>query len=176
MWAKKNVAADKAIDLAKADRAERFEIYKLMVEMADRVSQRRQVANSFYLSINTFLITASAYIGTTPASTKVTLMVCFAGLATSHLWTKSIESYKSLNTNKFEVINALEKSLVAQPYSDEWEKINPALNGRKHRPFHQTERLVPKIFMTLFLLQALALIPWRGISNYFTSVIRGALN
>ena len=30
-----------------------FEIYKIAVEMADRISARRGVANSFFLTINT---------------------------------------------------------------------------------------------------------------------------
>ena len=30
-----------------------FELYKLAVEMADRVSARRSLANSFFLTINT---------------------------------------------------------------------------------------------------------------------------
>lgn len=93
MWRseKKDNGASIAVDLAKADRTERLEIYKLMVEMADRVSQRRQAANSFYLSINTLLITASAYIGTTAASGRIPFLVCFAGVTISLLWIKAIE-------------------------------------------------------------------------------------
>lgn len=154
---------DKAADIAKADRTEQFEIYKLMVEMADRVSQRRQAANSFYLSINTFLITVSAYIGTTQASPRMTLLVCCAGVMVSVLWTKAIESYKSLNENKFAIINALEAKLIARPYSDEWARIDPSIHGRKYRPFHRTERVVPKVFIGLFILEALSILPWRSI-------------
>jgi len=160
LFNRKNDETIRPADVAKADRAERLEIYKLMVEMADRVSQRRQAANSFYLSINTLLITASAYIGNTATSDRVTLLVCSAGILISVLWTKAIASYKSLNENKFAIINALEVKLVAQPYSDEWALIDPSIHGKKHRPFHQTERLVPKVFIALFVFQALAILPW----------------
>ncbi|RDD97660.1 hypothetical protein DTW92_07525 [Paracoccus pantotrophus] len=37
-----------------------LEIYKMLVEMADRVSQRRQSANSFYLTVNTAIIGGAA--------------------------------------------------------------------------------------------------------------------
>jgi hypothetical protein len=173
---KKNEGKDKAADIAMADRTERFEIYKLMVEMADRVSQRRQAANSFYLSINTFLITASAYIGTTEASARVTLLVCCAGVLISVLWTKAIESYKSLNENKFAIINALETKLIAQPYSDEWTRIDPSIHGKKHRPFHQTERVVPKVFTALFVLQALSILPWKSIMCSVLLLIYGGMD
>lgn len=158
-----NDVKSKAAESAKADRTERYEIYKLMVEMADRVSQRRQVANSFYLSINTFLITSSAYISTTAVSLQVILVVCFAGVAISVLWTKAIDSYKSLNESKFAVINAIEEKLVAKPYSEEWARIDPAIHGKKHRPFHQTERLVPRIFIAMFVLQAMFALPWKSL-------------
>ena len=166
---------NKRSDIAKADRTERFEIYKLMVEMADRVSQRRQAANSFYLSINTFLITASAYIGSTTASVQVIFLVCCAGVLISALWIKAIQSYKSLNENKFAVINAMEAKLIAQPYSDEWARIDPILHGRKHRPFHQTERVVPKIFIALFIFQAAMMLPWHPLIRFILQLIRGGM-
>jgi hypothetical protein len=177
MWfAKASTRVDNAADITKADRTERLEIYKLMVEMADRVSQRRQAANSFYLSINTFLITASAFIGNSPTSGRTTWLVCLAGIAISALWMKAIASYKSLNENKFAVINSLETHLVSQPYSDEWARINPALHGRKHRPFHQTERIVPQIFIALFAVQALALLPWLHIVDGMTLIVYGEMD
>ena len=178
MWPSKNRVeeANVAVDVAKADRTERLEIYKLMVEMADRVSQRRQAANSFYLSINTFLITASAYIGATAASGRIPLLVCFAGATISALWIKAIESYKSLNENKFAVINALETKLIAQPYLDEWTRIDPALHGKKYRPFHETERVVPKVFIGLFVAQAAASLPWGGIVSTLISLFYGEMD
>ena len=39
-----------------------LEIYKIYVEMTDRISTRRQSANSFFLSINTLLIALVGYV------------------------------------------------------------------------------------------------------------------
>jgi len=39
-----------------------IEIYKLYVEMADRISTRRQLANSFFLSINTAIVAIVGYV------------------------------------------------------------------------------------------------------------------
>ncbi len=37
-------------------RADLLDIYKLYVEMADRISQRRQSANSFFLTLNSVIV------------------------------------------------------------------------------------------------------------------------
>ena len=41
--------------------AHAFEQYKIYLEMADRISSRRQSANSFFVTINTLLITLAGY-------------------------------------------------------------------------------------------------------------------
>lgn len=159
----KDRSAQIADDFKKADRAERLELYKLMVEMADRVSQRRQVANSFYLSINTLLVGGSAYLGTTTASFRTTLLMSLSGILVCIYWVKAIESYKTLNTAKFAIINEIETSLVIKPFTDEWARLDPDGNGKRHKPFHETEKFVPRVFVGMYLFQAVALIPWASI-------------
>jgi hypothetical protein len=158
-----------AEDLKKADRAERLELYKLMVEMADRVSQRRQVANSFYLSINTLLVGGSAYLGTTTASARTTLLISIAGVLVCTYWVKAIESYKTLNTAKFSIINEIETSLVIKPFTDEWSRLDPDGDGKRHKPFHETEKFVPRVFVGMYAFQVIALIPWGSIWQWFFS-------
>ena len=86
------------------EQKERLDIYKLTVEMADRVSQRRHTANSFYLSVDTLLVSGSTYIGATAPTLKNAVIITAAGIATSLLWMRGIESYRSLNNAKFKVI------------------------------------------------------------------------
>jgi hypothetical protein len=78
-----------------------LEIYKMLVDMADKVSQRRQNCNSFYLSVNTALVGASAYISAAAQSTGNSGGLSVAGLAVSLLWARNIQSYKELNSGKF---------------------------------------------------------------------------
>ena len=40
-----------------------LEIYKLYVDMADRVSQRRANTNAFFISVNTFLVAMVTLFG-----------------------------------------------------------------------------------------------------------------
>lgn len=153
-----------AAERRKAERAERLEQYKLMIEMADRVSQRRQAANSFYLSINTILVGGSAYFGRgTPL--KTALLVSLAGVLVCRYWSRSILSYKTLNTAKFSVINEMEQSLVEQPFTDEWAKLDPDGDGKKHNSFYETEKFVPRVFVGIYGFQAVTAIPWQSLSQ-----------
>lgn len=129
-----------------------------MVEMADRVSQRRQAANSFYLSVNTVVAGGSAYLGTLSPSQTSALTVCIAGFAICALWIRNIGSYKTLNAAKFEVINDLEKSLPYQPFTIEWSKLDPDKDGVRHRPFHSVEVTVPWVFILVYALQTASIL------------------
>ena len=142
-----------------------LEIYKMLVEMADRVSQRRQSANSFYLTVNTAIIASTAYLSQSEFGHAGSLAVSAAGIAICFLWVRAVVSYKSLNAAKFEVITALEERLPVSPYKDEWAILDVDGEGKKHKPFHRTEMLVPIVFGLLHGAQFLAEIPWRWIGS-----------
>ena len=143
-----------------------LEIYKLLVEMADRVSQRRQAANNFYLSVNTALVGISAYFET-KSSTLAPISVCFAGCLISILWSRAIESYRSLNKAKFEVIHEIEKRLSFRPFTSEWAIIDPQAGSRRHLPFYRTERVIPRVFVMLYILQIGYFLPWSQMFAQF---------
>jgi hypothetical protein len=135
--------------------------------MADRVSQRRQTANSFYLSLNTLFVGGSAYLG--DAQTFVgNLLVTAAGISISLLWWWNGLSYKTLNDAKFAVIQEMEEGLPLKPYTREWAKLDPDQDGIRHRPFHKIERLVPWIFMGVYVVQGMRKLPWDRILASFT--------
>lgn len=141
------------------------EIYKLLVEMADRVSERRQSANTFYLSVNTAIIGGAAYLSQSAFGELGTLAVSAAGIAICFLWVRSVVSYKSLNAAKFEVITALEDRLPVSPFKDEWAILDVDGDGKRHKPFHRTEVLVPVVFMAVHTVQFLAQVPWKAIAT-----------
>lgn len=157
------VSGEVAAERRKAQQAERLEQYKLIVEMADRVSQRRQAANSFYLSINTALVGGSAYFGGGTPPLKTALLVSLAGVLACRYWSRSILSYKTLNTAKFGVINDIEMRLVEQPFTNEWAKLDPDGDGKKHNSFYETEKFVPRVFVGIYIFQAATAIPWQHV-------------
>ena len=137
-----------------------IDIYKLMVEMADRVSQRRQAANNFYLSINTALIGSTTYISTLHPPWLGLFVVSLAGVAVCLFWIRNITSYKTLNQAKFGVITEIEKFLPIQPFGDEWALLDPDGEGNRHKPFHKVEVAIPWIFISVHGVQAALSIPW----------------
>ena len=140
-----------------------LEIYKMLVEMADRVSERRQSANAFYLSVNTAIIGGAAYLSQSAFGHFGTFAVSAAGIAICFLWVRSVVSYKSLNAAKSQVNTALEDRLPVSPYKDEWAILDVDGDGKRHKPFHKTEVLVPIVFMFVHGAQFLAEVPWQEI-------------
>lgn len=100
--------------------SELVEIYKVAVASAERVSDRRQIANNFYLSIVTALITA--YFGSFASHAIPSLartIICAMGAFVSIGWLAAILGFRTHNAIKFEVIAALEKRLSFAFFAEE---------------------------------------------------------
>ncbi|MFG2910393.1 hypothetical protein ACGF13_35770 [Kitasatospora sp. NPDC048286] len=139
-------------------RSETLELYLLAVEMADRISARRGSANTFFLSVQTALVTLIGF-GIPKLSESpwwVATAVALAGITLSGAWWMQLRSYRDLNGAKFRVINSLEEKLPARIYTEEWDVLrNSAATGRRHRHYTElgtTERLVPVIFALAHLI------------------------
>ena len=135
-----------------------LEQYKLYVEMADRVSQRRDQSNRFYVTIVSALaavvvIIARFGVPENGALLEVAfLIVGLFGLALSVVWHFNIRSYRTLNSAKFDIINSIEKQLPYAGYSKEWEILSNPPQGRpQYRQLTRVEQFVPVIFSALFV-------------------------
>lgn len=140
---------------------EAFDMYKLAVEMADRVSSRRGQANQFYLALETLLLGVPASIelalstDTVDAlASGVAVLLGLCGIATSAAWWMQLRSYRDLNAAKFKVINKIETDFfVVRPFSDEWahlkedERIS-RWRGR-YAELGTVERVMPFVFTAL---------------------------
>lgn len=141
-----------------------LEIYKIYLEMADRISERREKANSFFLAVNTALtaLLAKDALGTgAPAALGV--LVPLAGGILCYLWHRIIRSYRDLNSAKFKVVHAMERQLPVRPYDAEWEAVGRGKDPKLYLPFTHVELFVPWIFMAFYLLFAGAAIPWVSV-------------
>lgn len=155
----------------KTNESSYLEIYRISVEMADRVSQRRQSANSFYLTLSTLIFGSSTYIKTEESNSIYAISISVSGILVSTLWHSSIQSYKSLNAAKFKVIHDLESNLPYQYYKKEWRLLDPDQDGVRHKQFHVTESAVPKIFFALHVIILIVSIPWSKIQELICRVI-----
>ena len=130
-----------------------LEQYKLCAEMADRVSQRRQSAHVFFLTVNAGLI---ALLGWTlpaeaaPPQSIWLVIVGLAGAVLSGTWLLLIRSYRNLNRAKFRMVQQMEMQLPLKPFTAEWELVGKGGNNALYRPFTRIEPFVPVIFMLLY--------------------------
>jgi hypothetical protein len=126
--------------------------YTLYVEMADRISSRRQTANSFFLSINTAIFAFVSYGQSENNSLRdaeMQFVVAIAGVILCFTWYRLVRSYRDLNTAKFKVIHEIERRLPLSPYDAEWEAVGGGDDSKLYLPFTHVEKFIPWIFMAL---------------------------
>ena len=134
-----------------------LKIYEIHVEMADRVSQRREGANRLFvatLSALTVLMAAALRFAPDAGalSAKIAVpVVALTGLFLAVAWFVVIRSYRQLNDGKFQALHELEKSLPFAFYTVEWEKLQRGENLRVYWKLTVVETFLPLIFSILFL-------------------------
>lgn len=135
--------------------------YKLYVEMADRISARRQTANSYFLSVNTALLGFIGYVSMKDSGDYLWLLG-MAGLSLSYAWHRLILSYQGLNTAKFNVVHAIEKRLPIVAYDAEWNAVGRGKNHELYKPFTNVELNVPWVFVALHGFVVLRTVQWKA--------------
>lgn len=121
------------------------EQYKLTAEMSDRLSARRGLANSFFLTVE------SALVATVTLADKRTWPIAVAGIIVGLAWFRLLRSYKTLNAAKFEVIHAIEARLPVQPFKDEWDILDQPNQRfwKRYTALSTIEQVVPLVFVGL---------------------------
>ncbi|HEY6739926.1 MAG TPA: hypothetical protein VI076_13865 [Actinopolymorphaceae bacterium] len=135
--------------------------YKLCVEMADRISARRNLTNTFFLSLN------SAVVGvlgvSAPVLAKMTFLFLAAGVAIlvgqCAAWFVLVRSYRQLNDAKWRVVGVIEKRLPASAFwKAEWAALGEGRDWRKYLPFTHVEQVVPLLFASAYVLGLVAIV------------------
>lgn len=131
-----------------------LEQYKISTHMADSISERRSRMNTFFLSVNSFLLTALGIFTKIEFGADLGLWWLYVastgGGVFAITWFLLIRNYKKLNTGKFAVIHELEKKLPASPYTKEWNMIQSGSIHKKYQKLTNIESFVPLIFMGLY--------------------------
>lgn len=138
-----------------------FQQYKIFVEMTDQISVRRNLANTFFLTLHTVLLAGAGFLYEKgPRTTTVWLNIfpLIAVLALCYVWWRLIESYRQLNEGKFLVIGEFERRLPSSPYiRAEWKALGEGKDPKRYRPLTKVENWVPPIFGLLYILMAISL-------------------
>lgn len=147
--------------------------YKLYVETAERVSDRRQSANNFYLSLNSAISALSGYLSATVKDFWI-IFVSITGILISLAWIQNINSYKQLNTAKYQVIHEMENHLPASLFKTEWIDWLEEGKGEKYKKLTTVEKNVPKIFIMIYLILILfSIIFFLFNTGLFSLLIQG---
>lgn len=146
----------------------RIEQYKLYLEMSDRISARRQTANSYFLTLNTALLSLVTYLSLGAEQMRWYWLVALAGIVLSYMWYRLVRSYKDLNTAKFKVIHEIEAKLPMAPYDAEWEAVGRGRAPELYLPFTHVEICVPWVFLILHAVVILQCIPWDRVLTLVT--------
>lgn len=118
--------------------------WQTCVEMANSISQRRDTMNNIFVTLNLAIIAAVSISWNIKS-----LFILVAGIIVCYIWLLFIRNYKLLNTEKFNVINSIEKNLPVQPFNDEWEKLK---NNKKYTDGTKLEKILPIMFIILYIV------------------------
>ena len=115
---------DEKSELVKENRWKTFHTellaqYKLYVETAEKVSEKRQNSNNFYLALNSSLFTLLGYLATVLDGLWI-IILPIMGISISFVWRQNINSFSQLNSAKYDVIHKLEEYLPASLFKTEW--------------------------------------------------------
>ena len=140
--------------------------------MTDNLIQRRSIANTFFLSINTGLLSALGFLfnlGITSSQTNsflVIAMTTLGGILFAYTWIRIVSSYSQLSRGKWTIIQEIERKLPLRIYEVEWEVLGKGKKKALYKPLTDVEKQVPKIFIVIYgILILLALLAFLIASN-----------
>lgn len=149
------------------DLQQALDLYKMMVGSSEALVGRRQAVNTFFLTMNGALLTASGLVvqgakADSLASLGIAVL-SIAGLILCLAWRSLIKSFGQLNRGKFQVINTIERYLKAAIYAAEWEALGRGEDPKIYRSFTSREIWVPNSLVVLHLLATIvALLVFAG--------------
>lgn len=133
-----------------------MELYKLMVSSSENLVARRQAVNTFFLTINSAILTTGGLLISNQTSMELRsigiIVLGITGAILSLAWKSLIRSFGQLNKGKFAVINRIEQIFPAAIYIAEWKALDEGRDPRKYRSFSSREVWAPWTFFAIYCL------------------------
>lgn len=140
--------------------------YKLFVETTEKVYEKRQTTNSFFVSLNAGICAVIGYLfakDADPALRSMAWLLPLFGLILSYYWAMTILSYKQLATGKFKIIDLIEKKLPLALFSAEWSALANGENHNVYQPVTTLEIRIAWVFVVVYAIVLLTFIPWASL-------------
>jgi len=149
--------------------------YKLYVESAEKVSERRISASNYLLTVSSALLTLFGLV-VMQMTGRWLVIIPIAGLLVSLAWYSMVRSYKNLNSAKFKVIHEMEKHLPAALFAYEWHHCEDG-KGKAYTPTTHVERWIPGVFAAVYIgLGTLVLVGIPSKKETPQTVVSGSLD
>lgn len=130
-----------------------LEQYKIYVQMTDNLSERRNKNNTFFLSINSFLLTLLVIFTKLQSGNNASgwiIIPTIGGAAFAFFWFRLIRYYRKLDTDKHKVIQGIESQLPIAPYETEFEMVSKHEKHTWDWKIEIAEAGVPIVFIGLY--------------------------
>lgn len=118
------------------------EQWKTCVDIANGITDKRNMANSIFITINTALFAVVTF-----SLDYKSIFLSVIGIAICILWLKLLENYKRLNEVKYDIINEIEDMLPLTPFKAEWNRLNYQGN---YTGLTKIEKILPIVFVVLY--------------------------
>jgi hypothetical protein len=133
--------------------------YQLYVDSIEKISDRRQNANNYFLTINTVLFSVfSLMLKNNDCSSDVFLLELIfpiIGIIFCVIFWYLIRAYKQLNAGKFEILHKIEEKLPISIYKSEWLILGEGKNKKLYYPFSHIELFIPWVFGFMYAIIAI---------------------
>jgi hypothetical protein len=142
-------------DDQKIAQSEALEIFKLYHESIEKTADKRQSANSFFLTLNTGILAAVGFLFQKDCASEIKplyFLLPVAGIICGVFWYKLVHSYRQLNCGKFTVLNMIEETLPLAPFKAEWVVLGSGKDNKKYHQITTIEKWIPSLFIALHSL------------------------
>ena len=135
-----------------------MEQYKIFFNSAESLLTRRQTMNSFYLSVNTGLVTIGSGIfalmqQNIPLSRLILVLgLSIPGILMNISWRQILYSYYINNRAKLKILSMMEKHLVASSLDAEWKVMKNRYNNMQYKSFTDIEKSTPLYFIVFYIV------------------------
>jgi hypothetical protein len=135
-----------------------FEQYKIYIESIEEISNRRQHANNYFVTINAALISLIGLLCQFKIIENIfwmKLLIAVVGMMICVIFWFLVHSYKQLNAGKFKVLHEIENLLPLALYQYEWEILGKGENNKIYYPFSHIELFLPWVFGILYIIMGI---------------------
>lgn len=134
------------------NRDELFQQYRLFVDSAEKISERRNHLNTFFIALHSLLVSGLSLFKSEIFA--YIIPICIFGCILAFLWWYMLCNYRSLNKAKFSIIQEIEEHLPLNLYRTEWSLYKTRkhrLNPTRYLSFSRLEMILPWLLILVYI-------------------------